>query len=37
MKFVVKNDRTYVRHWFRWYFLDGFLVMKLKFKDDDDE
>lgn len=32
MKFVSKNGRTYVRHWFKWYYLDGILVYYLDFK-----
>lgn len=32
MKFVSKNGKTYVRHWFKWYYLDTFLVMRLDFK-----
>lgn len=32
MKFVSKNGKTYVRHWFKWYCVDAFLVMRLNFK-----
>ena len=35
MKFVSKNGKTYVRHWFKWYYLDVSLVMRLDFKEAD--
>ena len=36
MKFVSKNGKTYVRHWFKWYYLDAFLVWRLDFKSADE-
>ena len=37
MKFVSKNGKIYVRRWFKWYYLDAFLVMRLDFKAADKE
>ncbi len=37
MKFVSKNGKTYVRHWFKWYCVDAFLVWRLNFKSADEE
>ena len=37
MKFVSKNGKTYVRHWFKWYYIDAFIVWRLDFKSADEE
>lgn len=37
MKFVSKNGKTYIRHWFRWYYLENMIVFKLDFKAANDD
>lgn len=32
MKFVVKNNKIYVRRWFKWYYISDMVAFRINFK-----